>query len=361
MNVIIAHSLNNAYVQECIDTFYKTAPDINCNLHVIREQATREDTLNLGMEIVGIDDDILFTADDIEFTNGWYQALKQYYNMGEIIGFSMLYPKTDTIQDRGYDLVKVDSRVVLEPKDRGMREEEVKPFGFREVDSLCGCFMLVKKNVFRYVKKFREEGCNRWGEFIFISEARKNGSVKTIVLDHLLYHHGISTKVNQNVKFSSNSYRYEKPLWVNVVDKFIDQSWIRDHKLTTFGEKDILEITKHNRNILIYGIGTVAESLLNHILGYENNIQFATGLDEETGTTFGHKKVLNINDIDVNEFDLIVITPLNVGMDILRKHFTDRIDKNSSGQIAIVKEVSTRTNKQFNLSKVDVSKLNEKE
>src|SRR3990172_6497705 len=157
MNIVIISALGNEAARKCINSLYATTPENRFDLFVVRERGFREQTLNQALKIVGKEKDVLFVGDDIQFTAGWFEALITHYEEADILGLSMLYPDTTKIQDRGYDLVDLDGRIILEPRDRGKTKESAAPFTWRACDALCGCFMLVKSEVFKLVPEFREE------------------------------------------------------------------------------------------------------------------------------------------------------------------------------------------------------------
>jgi len=63
----------------------------------------------------------------------------------------MLYPDSKVIQDNGYDLVKIDKRITLDPQNRGKRIKQVKKFSYRYFDAVSGCALFIK-NVISNIK-----------------------------------------------------------------------------------------------------------------------------------------------------------------------------------------------------------------
>ena len=62
--------------------------------------------------------------------------------------------------------------------------------------------MRVKASVFERVPRFRDEGSNRWGEFIFSQEARRSGA-RVAIVDHYVLHAGSGTKANRDTALAN--------------------------------------------------------------------------------------------------------------------------------------------------------------
>ena len=326
MKIVVLSALGNAVARYCIDSLLKTIPVDDFDLYLIRERDFRERTLNFALSITGTDDDVLFVGDDIEFTPGWYEALMGNYDRGDILGLSMLYPGTTKVQDRGYDLVQIDGRVSLEAKDRGQKQEEVVPFGYRTCDSLCGCFMLVKAHVFDLVPGFSEEGQNRWGEFIFICRARKQGA-SVAVIDHFLYHGGKSTKSNPDKALSSISYQAERGIWESIVSKYVDKSFITRSYTCEISES-LATILSETEDVLLYGAGTVSEHLLKYLDG--KRVIICSSLPEEQGILFHEYSVENYEKALVRSYDLIIMTPLYVGRELYERYVAPKLQNKAT-------------------------------
>jgi hypothetical protein len=325
MIIAILNALGNSVAQRCISSMLETASSSDFDILLIRERGFREKTLNAALAMAGISDDVLFVGDDIEFTPGWYEALQANYEKADILGMSMLYPRTTKVQDRGYDLVQIEDRITLEAKDRGLSKDEIAAFDTRRCDALCGCFMLVKKNVFDCVSGFKEDGQNRWGEFIFFCEAMKKG--KTIaVIDHFLYHGGKSTKSNPDKALSSTSYQVEKKIWENIVLEHVDSSMI-SRKYSCNLSEQLRHLLASAEDILFYGAGTVTEHLLKYI--NDKNVTICSGLSEEKGILFNGYKIENYEKALLRPFDLIVITPLHIAQNLYRSYIQPNLDENN--------------------------------
>jgi len=307
MNLIIINSGQKDLLQKCINSLFSTVEPIDFDIHIIREKDYREVTLNAVLKRYGYEDLLIF-GDDIIFTKDWFKVLMANRNKGDIIGFSMLYPGTDKVQDTGYDLVSIDNEIFLKPQNRGKKVSDLDEFVFRECDSVNGCALYIKKNVISKIPKVSLNGMNRWGEFIYMNKAKKLGC-KIIVLGHFLYHYGKSTKNNPNKILSSESYLIEKQFWNNIVEKYIEKNKIKNvikRKLA----KNVKNIILSHKRILFYGAGTVSEFIYNKLKNNLdlNNVDFCSGLIEEKGKLFCNKKIIFYKDINFKNYDAIIIT-----------------------------------------------------
>ena len=335
MKVVVLSALGNEAARRCIDSLLKSAPSTDFDLYLVRERGFREQTLNFALSLAGTNDDLLFVGDDIEFTPGWHEALVTNYCRGDILGMCMLYPDTDKVQDRGYDLVQVDDRITLEAMDRGARRGEIEPFGTRFCDALCGCFMLVKAGVFALVPGFSEEGQNRWGEFIFASQARQSGAT-VAVIDHFLYHGGQSTKSNPDKALSSISYQVERDIWQDIAQRYVDPADVRIRLRSGLEPGFRARLEDESRRMLFYGIGTVSEFLLNETQPDPARVAFCSGLPEEVGLEFYGQEVLAANQVDLRRFDCILMTPLYIGERLFRQVLLPRIPRGFVGTVSVV-------------------------
>ena len=344
MKIVILSALGNEVASRCISSLLRTSSVDGDDIYLVRERGFREQTLNAALQLVGKADDVLFVGDDIEFTPGWYEALTHNYDRGDILGMSMLYPNSTKVQDRGYDLLEIDEHISIEGKDRGRTRTEVAPFGVRYCDAVCGCFMFVKSNVLQLVSQFREEGQNRFGEFIFMCEARKHGA-SMAVIDHFLYHSGVSTKSNPNKRLSSMSYSFEKEIWNGIVTRYVDEEAIQIRIRRELSNQLRTKLENEKGQILIYGIGTVTEFLLEQVNLDDRRVSFCTGLPEEAGLHYLRTKVQLVTEVDFKDLSLVLITPLYIGEKIYLETLVPLLPRNYEAQIFIVE--SKRSNNQL--------------
>jgi hypothetical protein len=335
MKIIIISALGNNVLRRCFDSLLATLPTGEPDVYVVRERGFREQTLNATLAAAGTDDDILFVGDDIEFTPGWYEALKKYYDSGDILGLSTLYPGTEIVQDRGYDLIRLGERITLEAKERGRPAAVTAPFGCRRCDAVCGCFMLVKASVFSRVRRFDEDGRNRWGEFIFASEASHHGAT-IAVIDHFLYHHGESTKANRDMGLSSVSYQVERPMWDDVVRRHVRPEDVRLQRREALTDEFRELLVNAKGRVLFFGVGTVTEFILAETQLDVRRIAFSSGLPEEAGMEFWGGRVLSVEEAPLQEFDWIVVTPLFIGERLCRELILPRLPGGFEGRVSTV-------------------------
>ena len=167
MNIVIISALGNDVLKKCIDSMLETSSIDENDIFIIREREFREKTLNKAIRIIGYEDDVLFVGDDIIFTSNWMDRLIEDYHVADILGMSTLYPNSNIVQDSGYDIIEVDGMITTEAKYRNEDFLRIKGFSHRICDATCGCFMLIKKHVFKKINLFNIEGANRWGELLF--------------------------------------------------------------------------------------------------------------------------------------------------------------------------------------------------
>lgn len=316
MNLAIINSGQKDLLQKCVGSLIDTVEAIEFDIHIIKEKEYREVTLNTILKRYGYKDLLIF-GDDVIFTKGWFEFLMTNRNKGDIIGFSMLYPGTDKVQDTGYDLVSIDNEVSLKPQNWGKKVDDIEKFIFRACDSLNGCALYIKKSVIDKIPVVPLEGMNRWGEFLYMNEAQKN-RFKVIVLGHYLYHYGKSTKINPNKLLSSESYLLEKKIWSNIVDKYVDKHRIKRHIKKVLSE-ELKNIVLLNKRILFYGAGTVSEFIYKKLYD-ELDLEFmdfCSGLPEEEGKVFCHKRILFHKNVQFKNYDIIVITVFQKEQEIL--------------------------------------------
>jgi len=352
MNLIIINSGQKEFLQKCISSLINTLENIECDINVIKEKDYREVTLNNILKKYGYEDLLIF-GDDIIFTKGWFEFLMDNKNKGDIIGFSMLYPETDKIQDTGYDLASIDNKISLRPQNRGEKVDDIEKYVFRECDSVNGCAMYIKKNVIDKISKIPLDGMNRWGEFLYMNEVRKAG-FKVIVLGHYLYHYGKSTKINPNKLLSSESYLLERDIWNKIVNKYIDINKIKINFKKVLSNK-LRNILLSNRKILFYGAGTVSEFICEKLhdeldLGL---MDFCSGLHEEEGKDFCGKKILFYKNVQFKDYDIIIITVFQKEQEILNL-IKDYIKKQKV--YCITQEIINEIIK-FNIKRLNKNKL----
>jgi len=319
IDLFFIKTLDVIYLNKTLESFYSTVDDKelpNFNIYVISELETREETLNNILTKKSIHNDLLIIADDIIFTKDWYSSLINNLIYGDIIGFTMMKPKKNTIHNNGFDFVNIDGKLTYLPNMRNKNiNSEVKVY--RECDAVVGCAMYIKNDVLNEVKEFPKDGYNRWGELLFFAIAKQN-NFKTIVLGHKLFHYSISSKQKQDVKLSSMSWLIENKLWQDVVRKYLNN--LKDVPYYTNKiSNELKSFLNTEKNILVYGCGTVADIILKNT--DIKNIDIASGLFEEVGIEFNNIIIEDINNINLKNYDFIVISAIGYEEEIIKKYF----------------------------------------
>jgi len=300
LKICIIESYESPYIEKCLESL-QLSTQISFEFKVFQEGISRESTLNnILSEMSGMD--LVVVADDVLFTKGWDQALLAHWKENRILGFSMTYPGGEVIQDRGYRLISIDGVVRSEAIDRGLSVASVTPFEYESRTSMTGCFQAIPSFVSKKLNQFPLEGCNRLGELLYHSMAIQKG-IEVGVVGHFLEHHGNSTKRNPNKKLSSESYLFEKKLWIQVTKDF------RLNELTSIEinreiEQDLYDWLK--MSALIYGAGTITE-----FLGSKSNLEphlLCSGLPEEDGMVFLGKSITHKDNIDWATIKRVLIT-----------------------------------------------------
>jgi hypothetical protein len=220
----------------------------------------------------------------------------------------MLYPESQKIQDNGYDLVRIDDDITLVPHQRGRLLSETRIKDLRNCHSLCGCALYIKKSVIQAIPQFPIDGMNRWGEFLYMHEAQKRG-FKIAVMGHCLYHDGKSTKINSDKMLSSESYLLEREIWQGLVDQYIDPNQI-NKIIKRELSAELTKVLSSCTRILFYGAGTVSEFIYNKMRKRLDSrvVDFCSGLEEEEGQSFCHKKIQFYKKVNFENYDIIIIT-----------------------------------------------------
>ena len=301
-------ALPDPNAKECLSTFYGTIGfDISENeIKIIDEKETREETLNYILTVRDKARDLFVFVDDIRFRQGWWQALNEASLVGDIVGFSMIDPKTGLLQDFGYDFVTIDSNLTYQGLYKHCDPDSVKFPRHRECSAVCGCAMWIRKDVLHAVPEVPLEGQNRWGELLFSAQAKKCG-FKTVVSAKHLDHFGTSTKNKADIKLSSLSWLVERELWQKAAETYLKEVEITQRisrKLSARFQKTI----SASGRILIYGCGTIADFIGRKLSGKEFHI--VAGLAEEIGKKFLGVEILDVREFEYNADDLVIITPI---------------------------------------------------
>ena len=319
-DIFIIKTLPDEYLIKCKKSLKETSKGkiTNNQIHLISEKESREITLNTILKKRDNEKDLFIVADDIVFLDGWYESLKDNYENGGIIGFSMIDAQSELLQDFGYDFVTIDGELSYRGLYKHKELTGLNLPSFRICDAVTGCAMYIKKAVLNDVNHFPLEGENRWGELLFSYLASKYGH-DTIVLSAHLRHFGISTKQNKDVKKSSMSWLIEKELWIKAVKKYLKDLTPKKEIRITISE-ELLNLINHSKNCLIYGAGTVAYTIISS-LNESSKIDICSGLVEEIGLQLKGKKILNVKSVSQNNYDKIIISAIGYEAQIITDYF----------------------------------------
>ena len=351
MIIGIASSLGTAALQACLDSLYKSCdaekleiiikPEINCS---------RETTYNAILDLVPNNKGVFLIGDDITFTPGWYEAFKAHQQSADVIGFTTLFPGTETIQQAGYQFVQLADRIYFEPVSRGMKFKKSNGSTTIELcDSLSGCTFYISPEARAKVPRFDQAGLSRWGNVLYCCDAKRE-KLKVGVLSHPLFHAANSTKSNSDKRLSSISYLIEKQLWDPLSESRIDPAWVRRNYTYKFSKK--LEDDLLSNRTLLYGAGVVAELLVKTYPSSEMTI--VSGLPEEIGENFfdSGKVVKDVKQVLTSEdYDLIIISVIGLEEKIFLLYFSD---SGISVPIKYVREENFGDAKNYSIAEIEV-------
>mgnify|MGYP001773823985 CR=1 FL=1 len=292
--------------QECLITFYESI-DFNCGeIKIVDEKETREETLNHILKARDKDRNLFIFVDDIRFKPGWWQALSNASEDGDIVGFSMIDPQTGLLQDFGYDFVTIDNQLTYRGLHKHCSPNSVNFPKSRECSSVCGCAMWIRKDVFHHVSEFPLDGQNRWGEMLFSVQAKRNG-FKTVVVSSHLDHYGTSTKNKADAKLSSLSWLIERDLWNQAATLYLNEVEISESIIRKLSDR-LLEMITSSDRVVIYGCGTVADFICNNL--FNKDFYVVAGLTEEIGEIFLGNQIQDVNKFKYEKNDLVIVTPI---------------------------------------------------
>jgi len=300
LTICIIESHSSEHFEECLDSLRKYTKS-SYELKVFKEGDSREKTLNAILaDLPG--QDLVIVADDILFTAGWDDELAANWKENRIVGFSMLYPATPVIQNRGYRLVSIDGVVSSEALDKGRNKRDVSPFTYRACTTVTGCFQAIPANIARTITEFPLEGENRLGELLYHSIAISKG-FEVGVLGHFLEHYGTSTKQNPDVKLKSESYLLERILWKQATEQFgLDE--LAEVKIRRELDPELASWLLAGG--VIYGAGTITE-----FLGKKESLQahiLCSGLEEEEGMSLDEMVIRYKGNVDWSNVHKALIT-----------------------------------------------------
>jgi len=300
LRICIIESHYSEHLEKCVESIGKNTSS-NYTLKIFKEEETREHTLNTILGDLP-NQDLIIAADDIVFTKGWDKALKKHWNSNRILGFSMLYPKTNLIQNRGYRLISIEDDVASDALDKGLSKDDVDYFDYRDCLTITGCFQAIPSKIIKAIPEFPLEGRNRLGELLYHSLAIRKG-FEVGVLGHFLEHYAISTKNNPNSDLASESYLKEKNIWKEATTQFNLNDFVEERINREIDQKLIDWLKK---SCVIYGAGTITE-----FIGSKFNLESHTicsGLKEEDGLIICNQEIIYKEDVNWLNFERVLIT-----------------------------------------------------
>lgn len=322
-DIFIIKTLPDEYLIKCKKSLKETSNGkiTNNQIHIISEKESREITLNTILEKRDNVKDLFIVADDIVFLDGWFESLKDNYENGGIIGFSMIDAQSELLQDFGYDFVTIDGELSYRGLYKHKELTGLNLPSFRICDAVTGCAIYIKKAVLNDVNHFPLEGENRWGELLFSYLASKYGH-DTIVLSAHLRHFGTSTKQNKDVKKSSMSWLIEKELWIKAVKKYLNDVKPENEIKITISD-ELKALIRESAKCLIYGAGTIANAIISSLQEI-SNIELCSGLKEEIGLRLGGIKIKNVERINSSIYNVIIISAIGYENQIIDNYFKNK-------------------------------------
>lgn len=300
LTICIIEGHDSEHLEECIESVSKNTAS-NYTLEVFKEEETREKTLNTILNVLP-NRDLIIASDDIVFTRGWDKALNEHWNSNRIIGFSMVYPNTNVIQNRGYNLVMIEDDVASEALDKGLSKADVDNFDYRHCQTMTGCFQAIPSKIVTAIPEFPLEGRNRLGELLYHSLAIRKG-FEVGVLGHFLEHHATSTKNNPNQNLATESYLREKSIWRDAAIQFKLNELV-EKKLSREIDENLINWLK--KPGVIYGAGTITEYIGSKFSLESHTI--CSGLKEEDGLTICDQEIRFKGDVNWSDFERVLIT-----------------------------------------------------
>ena len=95
---------------------------------------------------------------------------------------------------------------------------------------------------------------------------------------------------------------------------------------------------KSSKKVLLYGCGTICKLIIDNQINL--NAEITSSIDEEINKIFCGKFVFDLNNINFNNYDMILITPIGYNEKILKK-----FDSNLNHKIywVTMKEIQNKT------------------
>jgi len=217
MKILLVYLEEDAKLKRCLNSLKKYSPEIE----VVKHKADSTKT-NVAEEIYNelipkIDDDVMIWHPDMEATEGWYEKLKNYYSVFDVIGVKLVYPNGLINHYGGW--LRHDG-CGIHPHQYCMDFCLEKPM---ECVYVTGPGTLIKKRVFNKVGKWD----NQFDYFIDVDycfRAREKGFKVGVVPVKLIHHErGDNSKrwnQKENIKRLTNSWKKFITKHQNILAKY---------------------------------------------------------------------------------------------------------------------------------------------
>ncbi|GEM_PF-3483520 len=302
MNVYLIDTGRTGAVESSRSSFLRWSEGVLPEPVIVSEGEIREATLNRILAMAQ-GEDALVLADDIRFpppgqpgsseeaaVDPW-DLLAPDPAWSGLLGFGMVDPAGGRVRNAGFDLVEVDGKKTLRPREAGKRPEEAERFRCREAFAVTGCALWIGRALSEAVPEIPAGGMHRWEEILYAAAAWKNGFAVG-VLGLWLEHDAVSTKGHADSKYGSDSYALEKEGWENRVAPFLPEDKL-SARYTRRLSPALSDWLADPAGAVVYGAGTVAEYLLEQadLGGLAQNLEIVSGLPEEDGVLFAGRTI----------------------------------------------------------------------
>ena len=184
MKILLVYLEEDEKLKRCLDSLKKYSPE----LEIIKVKADRKKT-KTAEEVYDeylpkIDDDVMIWHPDMEALPNWYEDLKKYYNLFDVIGVKLIYPNK-LINHYG-GVIRADG-IGIHPHQNCLDIGLDTP---QSCAYVTGPGTVIKKYVYQKIGKYD----HRFTYFIdvdFCFRARQAGFTIGVVPVKLIHHEGL--------------------------------------------------------------------------------------------------------------------------------------------------------------------------
>lgn len=176
---------------------------------------------------------------------------------------------------------------------------DVKDLENKIIDTVCNLDIYKEnskknRNIIKSID-LKRQNIENWTEFYIKRIDNISCSYKWQVYNHI---------VNNSIEYTNRLRKYNciMEMWIN---RGIDETKLNNYFLL-----------RKIKNIVIFGTGSIGKMLYNEICNLDLNITLCDGYVESV--EWYCKKILNIQEIKENYYDLIIITPIHMYKEILQ-------------------------------------------